>query len=549
MDLKGYEHVKFRLAGLIRGGEHIAAGDVREPSRRWESEAPWRDLFTRLAEDRFTVVVAGRFSQGKSSLMNAVLGVERLPTGIVPLTSVITLIRYGTSERVLLDYENSGLRQQVTLEQLAEYVTERGNPGNAKGIRSAEIQLPAEVLRRGVVFVDTPGLGSAVLENSKTTTRFLPEIDVLILVTSYEGPLTEDELRLLERASVSVRAVFLVVNKHDTVARDQRDEVMAYVERAARSVLGGASRAPFSVSARDGLAAKLSGDADALRASGIMDFEAALLRFLTDERARLFLTAMCARVHAELVRLSGPAADALLASLDVVRCGIEPDREEMRDMHTPGSSRPRAMACGICRTVLEAQLSFLSQYQYALSVHAAVQEAHAMADGFCPLHTWHYEQMASPRGVCTGYPALLTRVAERLRAMAADGAGTSYAGAPLLDPQCPVCHVRWATEDTALSAMLARSGSGPPEHPSLCLPHLQLLLGRTDDPSSRRCLLDREVALFERVAEDMQRYAIKYDALRRGLASKEEEDAPLRALQLLVGHRSVNAVFTVQDIL
>src|SRR5579872_6203897 len=217
MDLKAYEQAKFELAELIRSAQLVVSEEHKDANGRWDAARPWRDLLTRLAEDRFTVVFAGRFNRGKSSLMNAVLGFDRLPTGIVPLTSVVTYVRYGSSERVLLDYYASRLRGEATLSELSDYVTERGNPGNVKGIRSAEIQLPAEILRRGFFFVDTPGLGSAILENSETTRQFIPEIDVLILVTSYESPLSEDEIRFLQQAAASVHTVFVAVNKHDTV--------------------------------------------------------------------------------------------------------------------------------------------------------------------------------------------------------------------------------------------------------------------------------------------------------------------------------------------
>jgi len=126
MDLKTYEQVKFELAELIRYGQLIASGKDKDSTERWQSEQPWHDLLTRLAEDRFTVVVAGRFNRGKSSLMNAVLRMDRLPTGLVPLTSVITNVRYGTSERVLLDYYGSGLRGEAKLEDLPQLVTEKG---------------------------------------------------------------------------------------------------------------------------------------------------------------------------------------------------------------------------------------------------------------------------------------------------------------------------------------------------------------------------------------------------------------------------------------
>ena len=74
------------------------------------------------------------------------------------------------------------------------------------------------------------------------------------------------------------------------------------------------------------------------------------------------------------------------------------------------------------------------------------------------------------------------------------------------------------------------------------------MLAHVDDESAGRRLVLREAAMLERTAEDMQRYAIKHDALRRHLVSQEENDAPLLGLQLLTGHRSVNAVFTIREI-
>jgi hypothetical protein len=47
-------------------------------------------LMAKLAEDRFTVALLGQFKRGKSSLLNAIIGRNLLPTGIVPLTNVIT---------------------------------------------------------------------------------------------------------------------------------------------------------------------------------------------------------------------------------------------------------------------------------------------------------------------------------------------------------------------------------------------------------------------------------------------------------------------------
>src|SRR6266568_8734401 len=106
-----------------------------------------RELFSRLAEDHFNLVVVGRFSRGKTSLMNAVLGSDRLPTGIRPLTSVITTVSYGSSEKAVIHYAGFNIPQEVRLAELPQYITEQGNSGNRRNVRIADVQLPAELLR------------------------------------------------------------------------------------------------------------------------------------------------------------------------------------------------------------------------------------------------------------------------------------------------------------------------------------------------------------------------------------------------------------------
>lgn len=140
MDLREYEQQKFAIAEILRGAALII------PEARTELRLRLQGLFARLAEDRFNLVVVGRFSRGKTSLMNAILGSDRLPTGIAPLTSVITTVTYGSKEQVVLKYNNRVMDQEIPIKSLLEYITQEGNPGNVKEIKTAEVQLPAEVL-------------------------------------------------------------------------------------------------------------------------------------------------------------------------------------------------------------------------------------------------------------------------------------------------------------------------------------------------------------------------------------------------------------------
>jgi predicted GTPase len=271
MDLIQYERTKFELAAILRSAE------ARLRSVRSNTQSPFTELFARLAEDRFNLIVIGRFSRGKSSLMNALLDTEHLPMGIVPITSVITTASYGSRERAFVEYQGSHLDIELPLDKLPDYITQQPNRGtreNRRAVTVARVELPSELLRRGFHFVDTPGLGSAITANNLTTERFLPQADAFMLVTSFDSPLSEEELNVLRRIAPSASRVFLVVNKHDLASPAERREALAHVHDQARRAFGEPVPRVFSVSAREALGANRKRYKERYAASGVEQLRA-----------------------------------------------------------------------------------------------------------------------------------------------------------------------------------------------------------------------------------------------------------------------------------
>jgi hypothetical protein len=64
-----------------------------------------------------------------------------------------------------------------------------------------------------------------------------------------------------------------------------------------------------------------------------------------------------------------------------------------------------------------------------------------------------------------------------------------------------------------------------------------------------RVLLEFEAAILERLAENMERYALKHDALRRGLQSEDERVAYHRGLSQLVGDKRLRTPWHVEYLL
>ena len=548
MDLRGYEHAKFQLSEILQSADALAR-DSNDRSLKDRLS----DLLVRLAEDRFNLVVAGRFSRGKSSLMNAILGTDRLPMGIVPLTSVITTVSYGTVEKVTLKYKQRRLDSEITLGELPQFVTQEGNPGNVLGIETANVEIPAELLRRGFYFVDTPGLGSIIAENSLTTQAYLPEADALLLVTSFESPLSEEEQRFLSATLRSGLPIFVTVNKHDLVSETEREQALAFVRSHLQDLYGSSPPKVFSVSARDGLAAKRTKDAGLLHASGLPALEDALTRFLLEQKSSVFLARMSSRIGDLLNDI--PASDGLSA----LRQRAQALSQDYRAPSTAGDphlgdeftsttfSRNQLRSCQICATVETDTWNFLTRYQYELSIDRRSQGDFAERSGFCCYHTWVYQGVASPFGTSSGFPPLLERLAEALRAAAAPTERDPKSAIDVLLPtedKCILCAIRAEAEALALAQLsdsVRKDGAEDlSELSALCLPHLAALANVVGDPDIIRALASHYALTYERTAEDMRRFTLKHSAARRQLESNEEETAAQRGLMLLAGRRNVN---------
>jgi GTP-binding protein EngB required for normal cell division len=304
--LKTYSRLKLSLASQLR-----ALRDMLKETGHARRERQCAELQVKVAEDRFTLAVVGQFKRDKSSLLNAVIGREVLPTGVLPLTSAITVLKFGPTERLVIARDGLPFPEIEPLERLADYVTERGSPSNCKKVKTAAVEVPLPFLRRGLEFVDTPGVGSAIIANTATTDAFLPQCDAVLFVTSAESALTSVELEFLGAIRQHVRKIFFIVNKIDVLGDRERHEILEFVANTIREHMRTDAVRIFPLSCKLGLAAKASGDIPAYARSGLKALEDELGRFLADEKSATFLAAIVDRA----LRL----ADAEVSEVDLAK--------------------------------------------------------------------------------------------------------------------------------------------------------------------------------------------------------------------------------------
>ncbi len=179
----------------------------------------------RLKDPSVRVIIVGEFKQGKSKLINALVNAPVCPVDDDLATSVPTVVRHGdpASARIILPAgadgesgdEESLEHRDIGLGELAAYVSERGNPGNAKKLVAAEVLLPRKLLAGGLTLVDSPGVGGLGSSHTLTTLTALPSADAMVLVSDASQEYTEPEIRFLRQAMRITPSVVGVLSKTD----------------------------------------------------------------------------------------------------------------------------------------------------------------------------------------------------------------------------------------------------------------------------------------------------------------------------------------------
>ena len=171
----------------------------------------------RLADPVINVVVAGEFKQGKSSLVNALVGAPICPVDDDAATAVPTFVRHGeTASAELLWVGEDAPREGIDLADLRKHVVEDGaGVGDPARVSGVEIRIPRSILATGLVLVDTPGIGGLGSAHSAASLAAISLADAVLFVTSSAQELTRSEMDFLHRARKMCQTVACVITKTD----------------------------------------------------------------------------------------------------------------------------------------------------------------------------------------------------------------------------------------------------------------------------------------------------------------------------------------------
>lgn len=200
-----------------------------------KNEADADVLLGRITKDNFIKIpFVGDFSSGKSSLLNAYIGSDLLPTNILPETAVAYELYYAEDEKLEL-YSDGVLKEtKNSLSQIKDFNVSPGDVVyvyiNNEKIRSLN--------SRGIVLVDMPGIDSGIEAHNSAILNYIREGSVFMIFTDTEQATLRSStisfIREIQQYGLSIN-VFL--SKADKKPETEVQEIRASVEKVVKSLM------------------------------------------------------------------------------------------------------------------------------------------------------------------------------------------------------------------------------------------------------------------------------------------------------------------------
>jgi small GTP-binding protein len=185
---------------------------------------PWQQKYTNFA-------FVGKFSTGKSSLINSLLEEKVLPVDLSPSTAVPTFIMYGIEKDIFFEDFKDSIRK-LDASYFSKITEERLKHVPLSDLIKYFIVYTEKEFLKDCIIMDTPGIFSDDGNSEKTRKKlhtWISEVENIFWVIDItEGCIDRNSLSIL--SELSNKKIFLIINKADAVSPSNRKKVVAGIK-------------------------------------------------------------------------------------------------------------------------------------------------------------------------------------------------------------------------------------------------------------------------------------------------------------------------------
>jgi len=184
-------------------------------------------LKTKMENFKILLPLIGNFNAGKSSILNAFLNEEFLPTNIRPETAIASEIVYGKTKEIKA-YKEDGSFDIYNLSQIKSI--------DASKYIYISISMNNDFLynNQDIVFVDMPGLDSGLEIHNKAILQYIKNgVNFVIIIDVEDGSIRKSTLNFLKEIKRYNLEVLILINKIDKKPQSEIIEIKNSIERQA----------------------------------------------------------------------------------------------------------------------------------------------------------------------------------------------------------------------------------------------------------------------------------------------------------------------------
>jgi replication fork clamp-binding protein CrfC len=195
----------------------------------------------RITDPQIRVVIAGQLKQGKSQLLNSLLNVPVARVGDDETTALATVVSYGEQASAqLIVARGDGAEPEVVEIPMADIKNDlRRHPlAGGREVLRVEVTAASPLLKGGLAFVDTPGVGGHGQPHLSATLGLMPDADALLMCSDTSQEFTEPEMTFMRQAFEICPVATIVATKTDLYPhwRQIVETNNAHLQRAGLSI-------------------------------------------------------------------------------------------------------------------------------------------------------------------------------------------------------------------------------------------------------------------------------------------------------------------------
>lgn len=245
-----YEEKKEQL--ITKSNELLSLIENKLPAATYKDSLI--DLIADLKTDEHLVTVLGEFKRGKSTLINALILADILPSDVTPTTATINVIKHANSgSATVVMQDGSIVKESLTTKTLKKYTYEENS--ELEDIHYINIETSLEHLNKKIVIVDTPGVGDLNEHRLDVTYSYIPRSNIIIFVFDATTPIRKSELEYLENTVLKLKygEIVFVANFIDQLDEEEIEETIEYMTTRLKKLMKDEPFRMFILSSKEGL--------------------------------------------------------------------------------------------------------------------------------------------------------------------------------------------------------------------------------------------------------------------------------------------------------